>query len=399
MNVLVVTKLFPNAAQPLLAPFNRQQIAALARLASVRVLATVPYFPSATRLGRGARATRRIPGYEIIDGVEVWHPRTIYIPKIGLPVAPALYIASLASRLREDLGWADVLLGCWAYPDGVACVGMGAFGRKPVVVKVHGTDVNDVAQRREVAPIVRRALPRAHRVVAVSRALAERVVDLGVARERVEIVPNGIDRGLFRPREARSARTLLGVPEAGPLVLFVGALLPTKGVHELLAAFESWAAQRPDARLAIVGDGPLRPACEALARKHAGRVWVPGSLPPQEVATWMAASSLVTLPSHNEGTPNVLLEALASGRPVVATEVGGIPDLINHRGLGMLVPKQNPVALKEAWLSVLEGGCLGEAELARAAPAGWTESAQHLHEVLRAALEERKRAGEALRRL
>ncbi len=375
MRVLVVTKLFPNAAQPLLAPFNRQQIAALAGLADVRVLATIPYFPGATRAGP-------IPMQETIEGVPVWHPRTLYIPKLGLPVAPALYMASLVPYLRSHFLWADVVLACWAYPDGAAAIGLGALTQRPVVVKVHGTDINDVAQRPQVRPILKRVLPRAHKVIAVSQGLARAVQALGVAGEKVALVPNGINRACFYPRPQAPARASLGVPNHARLVLFVGALVKTKGVEDLLAAFASAAVHQPDLQLAMVGTGALRARCEQMAEAFPGRVFVTGALPAAQVAQWMAACDLLTLPSYNEGTPNVVLEALASGRPVVATRVGGIPDVLTDDALGQLVPKQDPVALAEAWHRVFKGGSGTPQHISAAAPGDWHASAKHLHDVL-----------------
>lgn len=375
MRVLVVTKLFPNAAQPLLAPFNRQQMAALAGLADVRVLATIPYFPGGPRGGA-------IPMQETIEGVPVWHPRTLYIPKLGLPVAPALYMASLMPYVRSHFLWADVVLACWAYPDGAAAIGLGALARRPVVVKVHGTDINDVAQRWQVRPILKRVLPRAHKVIAVSQGLALAAQALGVAADRVALVPNGINRTLFHPRPQAPARVALGVPEHARLVLFVGALAKTKGVEETLAAFASLAPKQADLQLAMVGAGALQARCQLTAQMFPGRVFVTGALPPAQVAQWMAACDLLTLPSYNEGTPNVVLEALASGRPVVATRVGGIPDVLADPALGELVPKQDTVALAHAWQRVLKGGCGTPAHISEAAPGDWHASAQLLHDAL-----------------
>lgn len=398
MRVLVVTKLFPNAVEPLLAPFNRLQLAALGGLAEVRVLGTLPWFPANRALAKlaGRPLPAAPPAREIIDGLEVWHPRTLYIPKVGLAAAPALYMASLLGQ--RSLGalaharWADVILGCWAYPDGVAALGLGALAKRPVVVKVHGTDINDLAHRRSVRPVLTRALPRARRVVAVSKGLVRELEALGVPSPRIALVPNGVDRSVFAPRPQVQARRDLAQAVEGKLVLYVGALKVTKGVRELFEAFASLAGARPDLRLTLVGGGELRAEGERLATRHPGRVYLPGPLPAREVAAWMAAADVVTLPSWNEGTPNVLIEAMASGRPVVATHVGGIPDLVRHPGLGCLVPPHDSGALRSALERVLygagetsAGASLDPQEIASFAPGDWRDSARQLLSVLKAA--------------
>ena len=137
-----MTKIFPNAAEPLSAPFNRQQIAALGRRCAVEVLAPIPWFPGAGFLSRwsGAGKLTGVPKTETIDGLEVAHPRTPYLPRFGHVASAALYGAAVYPEIRKGQGAFDVLLGTWAYPDGVAAVALGSALRVPTVVKLHGSD-------------------------------------------------------------------------------------------------------------------------------------------------------------------------------------------------------------------------------------------------------------------
>ena len=152
MRVLVMTKIFPNAAEPLSAPFNRQQIAALGRRCEVEVLAPIPWFPGASLFSRWSSAGRlgTVPRHERIDGLEVAHPRTPYLPRFGHALSAALYGAALYPVVRARRDRFDVLLGTWAYPDGVAAVALGRAMRLPTVVKLHGSDVNVIG--REPGP-------------------------------------------------------------------------------------------------------------------------------------------------------------------------------------------------------------------------------------------------------
>jgi glycosyltransferase involved in cell wall biosynthesis len=232
------------------------------------------------------------------------------------------------------------------------------------------------------------ALPRADRVVAVSNPLREATIALGAARDRVDVVPNGIDRERFRPRDRQEARRRLGLPLAGNIVLYVGNIELHKGVVDLIHAVAELGKRR-DVSLAMVGGGARMGECRRLSVELGARVWFAGRRPHDEVPHWLAACDVLALPSWNEGTPNVVLEALASGRRVVATRVGGTPDVVSSEVLGELVPPRNPSAFAAAL-----GRALGEPyepeEVSSALDApDWRESARRLHESLSAALSNR----------
>ncbi|HSN29908.1 MAG TPA: glycosyltransferase family 4 protein [Kofleriaceae bacterium] len=386
LRVLAITKIFPNAAEPLSAPFNRQQFAALAEHCDLQVMATIPWFPGAGLLGRWSSAGRlaRVPRREHIAGLDVTHPRTLFFPRLAHATWGPLYAASIAPAVAPYRGKVDVVLGSWAYPDGFAAVIAARLLGVPAVVKLHGSDINSIAKLPGPRRLLAWALPRASRVVAVSKPLADEAAALGVPRDRIAIVMNGVDGSLFQPRDRAAARASLGLPP-GPLAVYVGNLKPEKGILDLCAAWPSVVRHIPDATLAIVGGGPLRGEVEAQVAPLGERVRVVGPQPLEQVPTWMAAADLLVLPSHTEGTPNVVLEALASGRRVVATSVGGVPDLITDRTLGQLVPPKNPDALADALVLALRQP-YDPAEVARlGARGGWAASAAALHDVLKSA--------------
>jgi glycosyltransferase involved in cell wall biosynthesis len=358
----------------------------------------IPWFPGARLFGRWSAAGRlgQVPAGERIGEQWVAHPRVFYVPRFGHAWAPALYTASLLPWLRGRFGKVDVVLGSWAFPDGAAAVTLGRILGVPSVVKVHGSDLNVLAELPPVRRALAEALPRADRVVAVSRALGDAARALGVPAARVAIVANGVDRDLFAPRDRAAARQALGLGAFGdrPIILYVGRLERPKGIGELLTAFHRLAGMRPDPVLALVGDGSDGARCRETARLLPGRVLIPGPLPLGEVARWMAACDLLVLPSWNEGTPNVLLEALASGRRVVATRVGGIPDVITSPALGELVAARDDGALCEALARGIDTP-YDPAAVAAAAPGGWDTSAAQLHEVLLAATRKRPTAAQS----
>jgi glycosyltransferase involved in cell wall biosynthesis len=380
LRVLAITKIFPNAAEPLSAPFNRQQFSALRDHCELHVMATIPWFPGAGLLSKWSSAGRlaQVPRREHIAGLDVTHPRTLFVPRLATATWGPLYAASIAPALAPYRGKVDVVLGSWAYPDGFAAVVAAQLLRVPCVVKLHGSDINLVAKLPGPRRLLGWALPRAARVVAVSKPLADEVVALGVARDRVAVVMNGVDADLFRPRDRAAARGELGLP-GGPLALYVGNLKPEKGPLELARAWASVQRHVPEARLAIIGGGPLKTEVERIV---GDRAMVAGPQPLERVPTWMAACDVLVLPSHTEGTPNVVLEALASGRRVVASRVGGVPDVITDARLGALVPPGDPDALADALVLALRQP-YDPAEVARlGARGGWAASAAALHDVL-----------------
>jgi glycosyltransferase involved in cell wall biosynthesis len=387
MRVVAVTNLFPNATDPLFCPFNRQQFAALSRLCDVDVVAPIPWFPGAGVVERRSRAgrLRAAPRRDRIDGLDVSHPRYLHVPRVGQWISGMSFAAGLVPQIPRLRGRVDVVLGAWAYPDGVASLALARALGVPAVIKLHGSDINVVGKLPGPRMWLRAGLPRASRVVAVSRRLGEEAVSLGVDPERVELVFNGVDLDLFRVRDRSASRAEVGFQGTGKLVLFVGTVQEEKGVGDLLEAFDAVWRAHPDATLALIGDGPMRARCEEKAAASNGRLLVLGRRPHTEVARWIGACDVLTLPSWNEGTPNVVLEALASGRRVVASDVGGIPDLLSSPGLGRLVPRKRADRLGDALGDVLSQDYDPEEVAADGSRGDWDASARHLLEVLRRA--------------
>ena len=381
MRVLAITKLFPNATEPLLAPFNRQQFSALSSLCDLEVMATIPWWPGQLVTDRARRAAARIPSHEVIDDLSVHHPRTLYMPRYGRILSAPLHALSLMPHVHRYRGKVDVILAAWAYPDGCAAVMLGQLLSVPVVVKLHGSDINVVASMPGPRWMIQRLLPKADGVVAVSEALAREVTDLGVDPQRIHVVMNGVDASLFHLRRRDGARQRLGLDDSGPLALYVGNLKENKGVLDLLAAYEVALAERGDLRLAVVGDGPARQALADRVRDLPGLSLV-GSRPLAEIPDWMAACDFLVLPSWNEGTPNVVLEALSCGRRVLATRVGGVPDLLTDKALGQLVPPQDPAALGRALVREADTDYSPQEIRDKGSRGDWDQSAAALYGVL-----------------
>jgi glycosyltransferase involved in cell wall biosynthesis len=401
LRVLTVTRLFPNRVEPLACAFARQQLGALSRRCSVEVLATIPYLAGSSLFGEWTRPGRltRVPEREEIDGIPVLHPRVPYLPGVDAlpalaPVNAPLYLAGLlpfVARLRDRF---DVVLGTYLYPDACAAAALARMLGLPYVIKTHGTDVHLVTKWTSVQSLIASVLRGAAWSIGVSAPMTDALVHLGAPPDRAVLLANGVDRSLFHPIDPREARRALGLPDDGRIMVYVGRLEKEKGLHELCAAFEQIqhmpGAHRP-VHLVLVGEGSLAPEIASMAERintsaddHSGRLILGGGRPLTEVARYLGASDLLVLPSYREGTPNVVLEALASGRPVVATRVGGIPDIIVHGETGILVPPQDTGALTSGILEALARTWDPEI-LTAAAPSSWDESAAHLHQLLASA--------------
>jgi glycosyltransferase involved in cell wall biosynthesis len=299
--------------------------------------------------------------YADLPRVERWGPYTVHRPSFYYLLPKRLFYAasgdSYARRvpayLDDHVEPPDVVHACHVYLDGY---GMLPYVREhdvPLFSVVHGTVVNGYESLPPgVRPKVREALD-ASTVCCVSDALAERVRGI-VDHDRVHTVALGADPDRFPVERREELRVRFGVPERAPLLLFVGAFTEAKGVDDLLTALDGLPRDGPEPYLAFVGHGGDRR--ERIERWLAGSRFdgrVHWKLTPEAVGEWFAAADLLVLPSHGEGRPSVVYEAMASATAVLATTVGGIPEQVADDETGRLVPPERPAALRDALAELL----------------------------------------------
>ncbi|MDZ4754987.1 MAG: glycosyltransferase [Phycisphaerae bacterium] len=374
MRIVVVTSLYPNSMQPHLAQFNRQQFAALARAHNVQIIAPVAW--TNEWLHAGHALERR----DVRDDVTVQHPRYLFTPKLMRGWYGHFFVRSIGSAFREAVRTLrpNVVLGCWAYPDGWAAVHLAREAGLPVVIKVHGSDLLTLTRASARMRRTTEALAGADAVVAVSRHLRDRAIALGAAAPRTHVVGNGVDTSLFCPGGRSAARADCGIVSNKPLLLAVGNLVPVKGHDVLIDALARLSAQRVPFQCVIVGDGPQRDPLQTRIRALglSDRVRLVGALPLAQLPTWYRAADLMVLPSRSEGVPNVLLEATACGTPWIATAVGGVPEIAHA---GALVPAGDSPALCERIAAFIRSGA---APAPIVGPCTWDASAAALAAVL-----------------
>jgi glycosyltransferase involved in cell wall biosynthesis len=366
MRITVVTSYFPTSARPYGGNSAFQTLRLLKPHASIEVVCPQERYP-------GIRGLKP-PRYERAD--LTWQPpefKTTYfeypaIPLLTRPINGRVCARILLPYVR--LSRPDLILNYWLYPDGYAAVRVGQELGVPVIVGAIGSDIR--ARNDPITiHLVRQTMLRADAIITVSEELRQRIVAQGIPAEKVTAILNGCDTAVFHPGDRGLARRQVGCDAESELIVYAGNLLAAKGLGELMEAFIELAKSRPRLRLAIIGQGPFG---EALARRAAAagmedRVTMPGRCDAAGIAQWMRAADVFCLPSYSEGCPNVVVEALACGRPLVATRVGGIPELVNEN-CGMLIPPADAGELRAALNAALSRQWDSE-EIARSSTRSW----------------------------
>jgi len=356
IKLLTFSSLYPNEIQPQHGVFVEQRLRKLLATGEVetRVVAPVPWFPSTNpRFGSYADFAR-VPEAESRNGIHVQHPRFIQIPKIGMSVAPALMAQSVMNVLQKVLADGydfDVIDAHYFYPDGVAAVMLGRRLNKPVIITARGTDLSLIPSYYFPRKMIQWAASKADALITVCQALKDSLLDLNVPADDITVLRNGVDLEFFQPVDRRLARAELGLDEAQKILLSVGWLIDRKGHDIPIRAL----ADMPDVRLLLAGEGEKREALEQLARTTgvADRVTFLGAVPQDQLRTYFSAADALVLASSREGWANVLLEAMACGTPVIASDVWGTPEVVNCPAAGILMRDRTPASLVNAYQSLM----------------------------------------------
>jgi glycosyltransferase involved in cell wall biosynthesis len=369
LNILLLVDSLPNPEDP--EPLFRiknvavfQPMKLLSRTHRVEWPLLVPLFPVMVKFFyrlQGRQLKFPAPRRGLIEGIKVNTFRYPYLPHY-YSQAKAW---TLLKRLKKEKPCYD-LIHCHSVFDlGLVGAELKKFLDLPLVITVYGTDINwlfESGERRADALVIRattRALKAADAVICVSRDLGAKVSGLGVEKEKIFWVPNGADSCLFSPGNSLEARKSLGWPESGKIVLYAGNIIQTKGLGDLVAAVELMEkGEGRDLDFVVVLAGPgseyekeLKVVIETRGLGH--RFRFPGAYPHERMPYLMRACDIFCLPSWREGWPLTAVEALTCGRPVVATKIGGIAELIESPETGILCPAGNPQALAGALIQAL----------------------------------------------
>ena len=360
MKILMVTSSYPLFAGDGTAPFIEE----IARSVVARGHEVDLVLPAHPQLSRDPEnGLRFFPfDYAPVSGLDVWGYAQSMNADRGfkwktLLVAPFAALATRgAVRRRLNRDAYDIVHAHWVVPGGVLSRGPAKSAGKPFVISLHGSDVFAAERTSLVGGAVRRAFADAGAVTACSSDLRTRALALGAAADRTRTVPYGVDARFFgesdpRPdREREAMRRRLGASSSQTLVVAVGRLVEKKGFAHLIEAARS----KPNMHVAIVGDGDLHADLESRSRASGGSVTLAGRFSRTEIRDALRCADVIAVPSvvdskgNVDGLPNALLEAMAAGKPIVASRVAGIPDVVTDDIEGVLVPPQDPAALRDA---------------------------------------------------
>jgi teichuronic acid biosynthesis glycosyltransferase TuaC len=354
--VLVWSSLFPNPAQPQAGVFVRERMFRVGAHLPITVISPQPWFPlqGLVRLFR-PHFRPPMPRREQQMGVEVYRPRYFSFPGVfkGLDARLMALGALRAARALRRAGRVDVIDAHFGYPDGCAALRVARRLGVPCTVTLRGTEARH-ASDPQLRPQLSAALKLAARVFAVADSLRDVAIALGVQRDSVRTVGNGVDSTKFRARERPVQRDQLGLPQDAAVLITVGGLVERKGFHRVIACMPELLRRFPALHYLIVGSpGPEGDYSAQLERQVAElglreRVHFLGAMPPERLCDALSAADVFVLATRNEGWANVLLEAMACGLPVVATDVGGNAQVVSQREIGTIVPFADHAALTSA---------------------------------------------------
>lgn len=377
MRILTLSTLFPAASRPNFGIFVERQTHALAAVRdfAVTVINPVGIAPWPLRLLGGQSVLRNLPLEEEWGGLEVYRPHFTALPVIGGRLNPGMIaraVLPLAKKLHAETPF-DLIDAEFFYPDGPAAMRLSEALGIPFTIKARGADIHHWGRQPGCSEQMLSAADKAAGLLAVSGALKADMVALGMDADKIMVHYTGLDQSRFVPRDRGAEKALLGI--SGPLILSVGALIPRKNQHLLIAALPLL----PDATLMLAGQG----ASESDYRARAARIGVSdrvrflSNVPHDDLPALFAAADVMALVSESEGLANAWVEALACGTPIVASDVGGIRELMKTPDAGRIVEK-NPDAVAAAIKDILANPPSRDAVAANVSAFSWDENARTL---------------------
>ena len=356
MKVLLFSSLYPSTVRPIHGIFVETRLRELLKTGQVqaKVVAPVPWFPSKSpRFGEYAQFAAT-PRFEHRNGLDVHHPRYLLLPKVGMNMAPyAMALGALPTvrRLQREGFDFDLIDAHYYYPDGVAAGLLAKWLGKPFFVTARGTDLNLIPEYPFPRKLILKTASAASGSIGVCKALIDSLEQLGADPVKLHTLRNGVDLERFTPEPRELARQRLGLQTQGPYLLSVGHLIERKGHHIAIEALVAL----PGVTLLIAGSGPEERALKSLASRLgvSDRVHWAGVVPQAELRWWYSAADVLTLCSSREGWANVLLEAMACGTPVIATDIWGTSEVVSTEAAGRLMERRDARALADAWQDLM----------------------------------------------
>ena len=350
MRILFFSSIFPNGLQPTHGVFNLRMIQGLMAKHDIRVVSPVSWV---TELGKCIRERSYIRkmDYSVTGNLHATYPRYLYPPKLFRTKYDRFMKFSVIrslKRISKEFK-PDVILSYWTHPDSAVAVEFAHQLGIPAVAMVGGSDVLLLGKRGKRRESILNVLHDADRVLTVSKDLANCIKRDGVNPSKVDVVYRGVNTSKFKPGNQLKEKSALGLSSKYHIAMQVGRLVTLKGHTDFITACNILYQRGEPIKGYIVGGGPLYHKLQAQITSHRldNVVHLVGPVPHQRLVKWYQAADSVVLPSHSEGVPNVLLEAIACGKAFIASNVGGIPEIADP-DIDILVPPSNAAELANA---------------------------------------------------
>ena len=365
-SLVIITNLFPLPWEPNRATFNRQQFAQLDDEFDKSIIVPVafPEWFSHRKEIKQTENLRYVPYF--------------YLPKVGR----RFYSVFMFLSILMHSGWwlftknPKVILASWAFPEAVAASWLSKLFRCRFFFKVHGSDINLHGKIPSRAKQIVQASKNAQGILSVSQALADEMISMGIERKKISVIYNGVDHQKF----GVETKALLN----GDYLLYVGNLKHDKGVVELIKGFAKICNNYPTLNLVYAGSGIEKERLGQLSKalNIADKVQLLGSVEHHKLPALITHAKALVLPSYNEGVPNVVLEAMACGTPVLATNVGGIPEVVDEKICGRLIKPRCEIAVENGLNDILNQPWNKEQIKAHSKKFTWENNKRQLIELL-----------------
>ncbi len=385
MKILVFTTLYPNSVQTNHGIFVEKRLLELQRRFNIeaQVLAPVPWYPRWLVKRRNLPNYHDIPENETRNGIQIAHPRYPVIPGVSWRVAPTilfLFSRTTVQRIRQEFDF-RLIDAHFAFPDGVAGARIAKSIGVPSFVTARGSDINESPRYFLPKRYIKGAITSVSHFIAVSERLRVRLVRLGADPEKVSVLPNGVDTEIFSPEHADGCSVADETDR--PYLLSVGNLRELKGHHLVIEALARTAGLESFSLL-IAGEGEWRSKLQRQIDDLGlqSRVRLIGDVPNNALAALYTGADAFILASSNEGCPNVVLEALACGAPVVASDVGAVPDLLPAELQVFMIKERSPANIGKLICACLDAGVSRKRIRAHAKSLNWDTTSDSLFQLM-----------------
>lgn len=386
LKICMLSSSYPKYPGETTAPFIEEIAAGLARRGH-EIHLVAPFHRDVRRAPVERGVHLHFFRYSPVRALNVWGYAEALRADVGLrgrvlaaaPLALGATVRELLRLTRDDGRLAssggcgapfDLIHAHWVLPNGAPAALVARVRGLPLVISLHGSDVYLAERAAPLTLVAASAFRAAQAITACSGDLRQRALRMGARPEAVEVIPYGVDPQMFRPdpHAAAQVRAELGAPPDAPLIVSVSRLVYKKGLTFLLDAMPQIRARRPDALLVVGGYGDLRDELERRARELGimDSVYFPGQLARDRAARYIGSADVFVVPSirddggNVDGLPNALLEGMGAARPIVASRVAGIPEVIDDGEHGLLVPERDADALAAAIVRLLDDRALAE---------------------------------------